>query len=437
MNQPSLPKPENIGDGSGSERREGPKRVVLLLPSATYRTDFVEAAEALGLEVVVASNVRQAMARDMGDRAIVVNFAKVAESVAVIIDLHRRAPVHAVIAVDEQGVALAASASASLGFSHNPPAAVEATRDKLRLRNALRDQGVSQPAFVAYGPSATGPSARDRVEELGGFPVVVKPLHLSGSQGVIRVDDPSSLAGVIERVRTIACAPNDPVLIEQYVPGVEVAVEGLLRDGVFEVLAVFDKPDPLVGPYFEETMYVTPSRLPTAMLAHVEALVGESLSALGLVEGPVHAEVRIDEAAGNDPRPMWIIEVAGRSIGGLCARTLRFGLGITLEQVILRHALNMPLPNLRRERVASGVLMLPIEGGGVLERVDGLDEVRAILGIRGVEITVPLGTAVKPVPEADRYLGFVFATAGTPAEVEVALRAARSRINPIYGTVGS
>ena len=437
--------------------------MVLLLPSATYRSDFVGAAKALGIEVVVASNVRQAMARSMGDRAIVVDFDNVADSVAALVALHGRAPVHAVVAVDEQGVALAAAASARLGFAHNPLSAVEATRDKLQMRNAMRTGGVSQPAFALHRPVAPPRSALDCVEEVGGFPVVVKPLHLSGSQGVIRVDDAQSLELVIGRVRKIACAPDDPVLIEKYVPGREVAVEGLMRNGVLEVLAVFDKPDPLTGPYFEETIYVTPSRLTPSVSGRVESLVADAVKALGLVEGPIHAEVRIDDARSDDarsddaqsddarnddarsdgpertvsPARMWIIEVAGRSIGGLCARTLRFGLGITLEQVIFRHALAMPLPNLKRERIASGVLMIPIDGGGVLERVEGLDDARGVAGIRGLEITVPNGTTVRPIPEGDRYLGFVFATGESPAFVEAALRTAGSRIHPIWGTVAS
>ena len=419
------------------------KRVVLLLPSATYRTDFVDAAEALGVEVVVASNFRQAMASDMGDRAIVVHFSDIPAAVEVIAALHDRQPIHAVVAVDEQGVAVAAAASARLGFFHNPASAVAATRDKLHLRRSLQSAGVAQPAFAAHFPADPGEGAFHCVEAVGGFPVVVKPLHLSGSQGVIRVDDAISLLPTIARVRGIACAPTDPVVIEKYVPGVEVAVEGLMRNGVLEALAVFDKPDPLVGPYFEETIYVTPSRLPESVVELVVALVAEAVHAIGLVEGPIHAEVRIDGSTddGADhgvatPR-LWIIEVAGRSIGGLCARTLRFGLGISLEQVILRHALAMPLPKLRRERIASGVLMLPIDGGGVLERVEGLDEAHRVAGVRGLEITVPFGTHVRPLPDGDRYLGFVFATAESAADVEEALRLAGSMIHPIWGTVAS
>ena len=205
-------------------------------------------------------------------------------------------------------------------------------------------------------------------------------------------------------------------------PGFEVAVEGLLREGELELLAVFDKPDPLVGPYFEETIYVTPSRLDPTTLARVEDVAARACAAIGLVEGPVHAELRVDGDR------VWVIEVAARSIGGLCARALRFGAGIALEEVILRHALGMPLDGLAREPAASGVMMLPIPHAGVLRAVDGEDAARAVPGITGLEITVPRGRRVVPVPEGDRYLGFLFARGETPADVEAALRAAHDAL---------
>ena len=188
------------------------------------------------------------------------------------------------------------------------------------------------------------------------------------------------------------------------------------------MLATFDKPDPLNGPTFEETLYVTPSRLAADVLEHAHALVAEAARALALVEGPVHAEVRIDQATGRQ----WIIEVAGRSIGGLCSRTLRFGLDVRLEELILRHALGLRLPPLRRERTAAGVLMLAVPKAGILQAVHGVEAARAVAGIKGIEITVTNGTRLTPLPEGDRYLGFVFARAATPEIVEGALRSAWS-----------
>jgi hypothetical protein len=232
-------------------------------------------------------------------------------------------------------------------------------------------------------------------------------------------------------VRAILAAAGEdaagPLLVERFVPGVEVAVEGLLRGGVLDVLAVFDTPDPLEGPYFEETIYVTPSRQPAPALAAVERASAAAAAALGLAEGPVHAELRIH--AG---RPV-LLELAARSIGGLCARSLRFGLGVSLEELILRHALGLPADGLARERAASGVMMLPIPRAGRLLDVRGIEAARAIPGVEGLEITIARGRELRPLPEGDRYLGFLFARSQTPAQVEAALRRAHACLEVTIG----
>jgi len=247
---------------------------------------------------------------------------------------------------------------------------------------------------------------------------------------VIRANGVAEARATAERVRGILAAADEPadapLLVESYLPGVEVAVEGLLRGGRLEVLAVFDKPDPLEGPYFEETLYVTPSRLPPGVLTEVEALTGRAADALGLREGPVHAELRVD---GDH---VSVLELAARSIGGLCSRALRFGAGVSLEQVILRHALGLGLEDVARESTASGVMMIPIPGAGVLEAVKGQEEARAVEGIGGLEVA--RGRPVVPLPDGDRYLGFLFARGSSADAVERSLRAAhaclRIRIDP-------
>jgi hypothetical protein len=210
--------------------------------------------------------------------------------------------------------------------------------------------------------------------------------------------------------------------VEAFVPGAEVAVEGLLRGGALEVLAIFDKPDPLDGPYFEETIYVTPSRQPAAILAAIEATTAAGARALGLVEGPIHAELRLPPAG-----PV-VLEIAARSIGGLCSRTLRFGAGLSLEEVLVAHAMGLPLAPPRREARAAGVMMLPIPRRGVLHAVLGLDAARSVDGVDDVVITVPVGREVVPLPEGDSYLGFLFARGETPEDVEAALRAAHGKL---------
>ena len=394
--------------------------MLLLLPTSTYRaTDFVEAAGRLGAEVVVGSEVAQAMADDMGDRALVVPLSDVEAGADAVVALHELAPIDAVVAVDDRGVEVAARAGERLGLVHTDPTAVRATRDKALMRTLLAHAGVHQPAFRC----ATTP---DEVAALAAelrYPVVVKPTDLSASRGVIRADDADAAVDAATRIRTMS---DGPILVEEYVPGFEVAVEALARGArTLDVLAVFDKPDPLVGPYFEETIYVTPSRLPDEIVTRVSHLTSIAARAIGIDDGPVHAELRIDGTR------IWLIEIAARSIGGLCARTLRFGAGIGLEDLILRHALGVPIERAVREHEASGVMMLPIPRAGVLEEVRGQDAARAVDGITGLEITVPRGRAVQPLPEGDRYLGFLFARAATPGEVEQALRTAHAQLDVV------
>lgn len=407
-------------------------RVLVLLPSATYRApDFLAAAARLGAEVVVASDVAQTI--DMGDRALVLDLADPEAAATAVLKAAGRRPLDAVVAVDDQGVLVAALAAARLGLAHNPPGAVAATRDKAAMRTALAAAGtVRQPVFmvvapgirgVPENPEGTGADVAAAAVEIG-FPCVVKPVSLSASRGVIRVDDPAAAAAAGARVRAIVAEAtgdgNAPLVVERYVDGTEVAVEALLRGGRLEVLAVFDKPDPLVGPYFEETLYVTPSRLPAGTQDRVVEAVAGAAAAIGLVEGPVHAELRID--AEGQP---WLLEVAARSIGGLCSRSLRFGAGVSLEELILRHALGLPLDP-AREQAASGVMMLPIPVAGTLVEVRGQEAARAVPGIEGLEVSVLAGRPVRPLPEGDRYLGFLFARAPTPEAVEAALRAAHA-----------
>ncbi len=351
------------------------------------------------------------MADEMGTRALVVPMSDVGAAVEAIAALHERSPLDAVVAVDEQGVEIAAAAGERLGLPHNEPSAVAATRDKAVMRDALARDHVPQPRFRVVEDLEHISDVTDDV----GYPCVVKPVGLSASRGVIRADDAVSAVHAAERIRAMT---DGPLLVEEYLPGVEIAVEGLLRgEQRLEILAVFDKPDPLVGPYFEETIYVTPSRLPDEMQQRVAVLTWRATRAIGLTDGPIHAELRIDGDRVS------VIEVAARSIGGLCARTLRFGAGIALEELILRHALGLPIDELERESSASGVMMLPIPKAGVLREVRGQDAARAVPGITGLEITVPRGRHVVPLPEGDRYLGFLFARADTPEQVEAALRA--------------
>ena len=376
---------------------------------------------------MVASERRQALAGVMGHRALTVSCRNPDQAADSIVRLAARKPLDAVVAVDDEGVLVAALAAQRLGLAHNPPDAAARSRDKAAMRRALEDAGVPQPEFRMAGPDAEVAGLAAEV----GFPCVLKPVSLSGSRGVIRADDPEAAVVAAKRVRAILADagedPEAPLLVERYIPGDEVAVEGLLRGGTLEPLAVFDKPDPLEGPYFEETIYVTPSRLPPETLDAIVRMTADAAAALGLVEGPIHAELRTDAGRA------WVLELAARSIGGLCSRSLRFGVGVTLEEVILRHALGLPIEDLRRESSASGVMMIPIPRAGILQEVRGQDRARAVPGIAGLELTIGPGRHVMPLPEGDRYLGFLFARADGPDGVEHALRTAHGHLEIVIG----
>jgi len=393
------------------------QRVLLILPSATYRAhDFTQAAASLGADLIVASDRRQAMSEFLGDRALVLPLKRPEDAAQRVVEHAAKLPLDAVVAVDDQGVRTAALAARRLGLKTSDPAAVARTRDKLAMREALAQAGVPQPDFRA---APAGQALPDGI----GYPVVLKPLGLSASRGVIRADEPQQAERVAERIRAIVGDLDVPLLLESFVPGEEVAVEGLLRTGELEPLAIFDKPDPLDGPYFEETIYVTPSRKPAAVVEAIESTTAAAARALGLTEGPIHAELRVHEGE------VTLLEIAARSIGGLCSRALRFGAGVSLEEVILRHALDLPVDDLSRSDRASGVMMLPIPKRGVMHEVRGQDDARAVPGIAGLEISIARGRPVEPLPEGDRYLGFLFARGESPEQVEQALRAAHAKLD--------
>jgi biotin carboxylase len=411
------------GHGSGFIHDRRMPRILLIMPSQTYRAeDFVTAADRLGAEVVVASDHRTALAPAMEDRALVVDLSRPETSADRVVELASRRPLDAIVGVDDQGVELAAHAAVRLGLPHNPPGAVAATRNKAALRAVLKRAGIRQPEWRLVPRNADAGRAAEEI----GWPCVVKPLSLSASRGVILANDRSEAVAAAQRARKIADdaqpGEGDAVLVERFVAGDEIAVEGLLRGGDLEIVAIFDKPDPLQGPYFEETIYVTPSIKAPPVLERVSKTTAEATRALGLTEGPVHAELRLDQEGE------WLIEIAARSIGGLCSRALRFGPNMTLEDVLLRHALGLPLDDLTPASPASGVMMIPIPAGGVLEGVHGVEEARSVPGIQGVDITIGPGRPVTPLPEGDRYLGFIFAAGETPEEVEAALRSAHSRL---------
>jgi biotin carboxylase len=403
-------------------------RVLLLLPTTTYRTaDFLEAARTLGLDVTVASEEPSAFEGANPDGLLTLDFRDPAACARRVRDFAARVPVCAVVGVDEETAVAAAAISAALGLPSNSTGSAVAAWHKGTLRRKLSEAGVPTPAGRVF-PRGEDPA---RIATGLRYPCVVKPTFLSGSRGVIRADDPEGFRRAWERVGRLLDLPDvarrggklaREILVEDFVPGREFSLEGLLREGELSVLALFDKPDPLDGPFFEETIYVTPSRLSEPDQRRLREAAASGARALGLAEGPVHAELR-QGGAGT-----FLIEMAARSIGGLCARTLRFGTGMSLEEVILRNALRLPIPTLERETAAAGVLMIPIPRAGVLEEVRGVDRALGVPGIVDVAISAHPGSRLVPLPEGSRYLGFVFSRAQTPRAAEAALREAHRRL---------
>ncbi len=399
------------------------RRVLLLLTVTTYRSQaFVDAAARLGIEVVAATDMPRELA-EFWHQPLGVDFGDPDGAARIIADLAATKPLDAILAVDDSGSLVAARASAALGLRHNGVEVAEAARDKFIMRTLLRAAGVPSPPFERHF-SSEDPHA---IAAATAYPCVVKPLRLSGSRGVIRANNREECVAAIARLTALLhnlepTPEPKPFLIEQFIPGFEVALEGLLDDGELEVLALFDKPDPLDGPFFEETLYITPSRLPSEVQRAIRDCAAAAAAALGLRQGPMHAELRVNEQGP------WIVELAGRSIGGLCSKTLRFGSAASLEELILRQACGLEIPTAAPDQGAGGVMMIPIPEGGIFKCATGVEEAQAVPGIEEVTITAKAQYPIVPLPEGDSYLGFIFAHGATPAEVEQALREAHRRL---------
>ena len=407
-------------------------RVLLLATTTGYQIrSFGEAADALGVRLIFASDRCDQLDDPWWDGAIPIRFHDERAAVDAIVAAFGEAPPDGILAVGDRPTVLAAHVAARFALPGNPPEAADASRNKWRTRAALRAAGLPTPAFDTLRLD----ESPERIARSIGYPAVVKPVALSGSRGVIRADNPDELLVAIERLRALLAsadirlerdAAHDQIVVEAFVPGAEYAVEGVLTGGAFHAFAIFDKPDPLDGPFFEETIYLTPSRQGPAAQQRLLDAVAAAARALGLHHGPVHAECRVNDTG------VYVLEVAARPIGGLCARALRFatpgGTLVSLEEVLLRHALGEDVTTYPREPEASGVMMLPIPRRGVYRGVDGVDAARGVPGIDDVRITAKEDAVIVPLPEGRSYLGFLFAHGDGADRVERSLREAHAAL---------
>ncbi|HVB61771.1 MAG TPA: ATP-grasp domain-containing protein [Ktedonobacteraceae bacterium] len=388
---------------------------------ATYRAGaFLDAARRLQLEAVIGVDLPETLT-EYWHVPLGVNFNDSSKAVQTIVAYASEHPVAAILSVDDSASEIAALASAALGLPHNAPRAAEAARDKLLMRALMSRGGAPCPVFRPFLLSSDPAAIAAQVT----YPCVVKPTRLSGSRGVMRADNPAQCVAAFNRLKRLLLSEGyieeeTSILVEDFIPGVEVALEGILTHGQLKVLTLFDKPDPLDGPFFEETIYTTPSRLPEDVQRRVADVVQVAAASLDLREGPVHAELRVNE------RGPWMLEIAGRSIGGLCSTILEFGSGMCLEELILRHATGETIDAVEREQTAAGVMMIPIPRAGMLKAVHGVEEARQVPLVTGVEITAKANHLLVPLPEGASYLGFIFARGATPTAVENALRQAHA-----------
>ncbi len=405
------------------------KKLLILTSKLGYQTQaFAKAAAALGVEVQFGTDRCHKLEDPWGDGALPLEFAKPKEAAAQILEQAKTAPADAILALGDRPTVTAAYAARALHLTGNDPAAVEHCRNKLLQREALRNAGAPVPQFFSFNRNESVEAAMRKAK----FPCVLKPLCLAASQGVIRANNEEEFRGAVSRISALLDSPEvqvggeedlNQLLVENYIPGKEVAIEGWVERGRLEVLAIFDKPDPLKGPYFEETIYVTPSRLSDMQQKELRECAANSVKALGLTHGPIHAEFRVNE---DSP---WILEIAPRPIGGLCSRALRFGPArISLEELLIRRMLELGGADLERETDASGVMMIPVPRSGIFEAVNGLEDAKRVSNVTEIEITARLKDYIKAWPEGASYLGFIFARAAEPAEVESALRKAHAKL---------
>lgn len=404
-------------------------RLLLLSNTTGYQANaFREAAERIGADITLATDRCHVLEDPWHDAAIPVRFQEPQESAQTIAAHAFGTPFDGMVAIGDAPTLTAAFAAQELKLRYHPTHAVEACHNKWVARERWKAAGLIVPWFRRV-PSDDDPR---RGAEGVSFPCVLKPLGLSASRGVIRANDESQFIAAFERIRRLLEEADIQlhrdeatswIQIESYIAGEEFALEGLVTKGRLKTLAIFDKPDPLVGPYFEETIYVTPSRLPYSLQTVIESTTQQAITALGLTNGPIHAEMRVNETG------VWMLEIAARPIGGLCARALRFGPErMPLEELIVRHAFGEDVGNTAREDLAAGVMMIPIPEAGFYEGVGGVLEAEQVEGIEAVEITAKLRQKLVPLPEGASYLGFIFARGDSPEFVERALREAHSKL---------
>lgn len=407
------------------------KRFLLIAQPNSYRiAPYLKAADKMGLSVLIASQGKHSLITEVHD-GLHIDLDDFSVSLDTILNVAKDKPFAGILGSDDSTVELAAAASEKLGLAHNPPTAARLSRRKDLARAHLALANCPVPVHCLINLTQ---ELKQQLQGLA-FPCVVKPLNMSASRGVIRVDNETEFIVACNRIKNIIAESSDAferthVLVEEYIDGIEIAFEGYLHRGKLNTLTIFDKPDPLTGPYFEETIYVTPSSLDKTMQNNIHAIVEQACAAYGLSTGPIHAEFRIDENG-----KAWILEIASRTIGGECGKTLNMGDELNLEVLTIILAMGEEPEHFANVTQSKGVMMIPIQQAGLLKRTEGILAAQKVKNIDSIVINIPTGHELVPLPEGNQYLGYIFATAPTNDKVIAAIKAAHDLLTFVVAPI--
>ena len=395
-----------------------PGFVLLIAPSGSYRiAPYLGAAKSLGMKILVVSNSQHSLVPEVA-AGITVDFENIDDAIEIILAAIQTLSIRCVFATDDSCVEISSHIAQILKLPHNKPEAAALTHRKDLARKALKAGGCNTPEFQVI--------SLDMVEKFASpidYPVVIKPLALSASRGVIRADNDEQMISACSRIEGILASAGqsgyirDHILVESYLDGAEFAVEGFIIQGEFHLLTIFDKPEPLTGPFFEETYYLTPTQLDCRQQTELVNEVRQCCKAYGLEQGPVHAEARITKSG------IVLLELAARTIGGQCGQLIEFSLQQKLEEIVIQGMCGIK-PELPNNPQAAGVMMIPVTNSGILKRVEGLTNALEIPYIEDIEIHIREGYELIPLPEGSSYLGFIFAKAPKYHEVYQSLKSA-------------
>ena len=394
------------------------KRLLLVSHHNSYRiAPYIKAALNLGLEVTIASQGKHSLVTEVAN-GLHIDFDDVNAAHKEILKENQKRPFTGILGSDDQTVELAAYAAKTLKLPHNPPRAALYSHRKDLARAQLSLTGCPVPIHCLLDLNLP---VKNQMAGLP-WPCVIKPLNMSASRGVIRTNNKDEFITACERLRPIIADSQEEfeqrhLLIEDYIDGIEIAYEGFLQNGELETITIFDKPDPLTGPYFAETIYVTPTALSDELQLSIKKVIQKACLAYGLRSGAIHAECRIDSE-----NRIWILEVASRTIGGDCARVLD-NENFSIEELAILLAIGQPVTPYIAEQ-ARGVMMIPIRQKGLLKRVEGLLQASKIKHIDKIDIIIGEGHELIPLPEGNQYLGYIFASAESTEQVTAAIREA-------------